>query len=168
MSSQAFDNNVRLLQEGLDLLGTLNQSAYSMKSPLGASVGNHVRHIVDFYLSFLKTLPSGKFDYDSRSRDSEVEQNLDVAMQRISTILERLTSTHLDLDAECLCKTEASQPPEFSKSTIKRELQHLHAHTIHHYALISYVLSVHGVTVPHGFGVAPSTLAFLQEESLAG
>lgn len=168
MQSQAYENNLRLLEQGLVLLESLDRDAYSMKSPMGASVGSHIRHIVDFYQCFLRDVPSLQFDYDCRARDADVEQDVDVAVSRLRAIRESFGAATFDPDATCLCKTEASQPPEFAPSTIRRELQHLHAHTVHHFALISYILTGYGIPVPNGFGVAPSTLAYLQEESLAG
>ncbi|MBL8021436.1 MAG: DinB family protein [Leptospirales bacterium] len=168
MQSQAHENNLRLLEQGLALLENLDKAAYSVKSPLGASVGSHIRHIVDFYQCFLRDVASLQFDYDCRARDAVVEQDLDVAVRRLKAILDSFGAATFDPQAECLCKTEASQPPEFARSTIQRELQHLHAHTVHHFALISYILTAYGISIPNGFGIAPSTLAYLQEESLAG
>ena len=47
---------------------------------------------------------------------------------------------------------------QWSRSTLRRELQFLLSHTIHHFALIGLLLSFHGVEPGEEFGVAPSTL----------
>jgi hypothetical protein len=52
-----------------------------------------------------------------------------------------------------------SSEPDWSRSTIKRELQFLVSHTVHHFAIIKPLLLRDGVAVDDRFGVAPSTLA---------
>jgi len=57
----------------------------------------------------------------------------------------------------------------WSESTVKRELQYLQAHTIHHYALIALILRIQGITPHDEFGVAPSTLRHhLRRTEVAG
>ena len=52
----------------------------------------------------------------------------------------------------------------WSNSTIRRELQFLVSHTVHHYALIGLILKTMDVSVPENFGVAPSTLKHEQSQ----
>jgi hypothetical protein len=47
-----------------------------------------------------------------------------------------------------------------SQSTIRRELQFLLSHTVHHYALIAIILKIQGFDCDEDFGVAPSTLKY--------
>jgi hypothetical protein len=47
----------------------------------------------------------------------------------------------------------------WSRSTAARELQFLVSHTVHHYALIAFILRANGIDPGADFGVAPSTLA---------
>ena len=51
-----------------------------------------------------------------------------------------------------------ADPEPWSQSTIRRELQYLQAHTVHHYALIAFILRLQGREPAASFGVAPSTL----------
>lgn len=48
--------------------------------------------------------------------------------------------------------------PDWSDSSVKRELQFLVSHTVHHYALIKELLRREGFDPGAEFGVAPSTL----------
>jgi len=52
-----------------------------------------------------------------------------------------------------------------SDSTVRRELQYLQSHTIHHFALISMILRLQGLRPADDFGVAPSTLQYLQKQN---
>ncbi|MEP0552783.1 MAG: hypothetical protein ABJE29_00430, partial [Balneola sp.] len=55
----------------------------------------------------------------------------------------------------------------WSVSSIRRELQFLVSHTVHHYALIGLILKTMDVEVPEDFGVAPSTLKHESEQETA-
>jgi hypothetical protein len=48
---------------------------------------------------------------------------------------------------------------DWSQSSLKRELQFLVSHTVHHYALIKELLRRTGFDAGTEFGVAPSTIA---------
>jgi len=161
-------DNASLLAQGLALLSTLSNEGFAALSPLGASVGGHFRHVIDFYSCFLRGLESGSIDYDLRDRDSDVESNRDSCKDAIQELLRALNMISVPPDSVISVKAEASVPALFANSTVAREMQFLSAHTIHHFALISYVLTERGFSVPPGFGVAPSTLAHLRTESLAG
>ena len=57
------------------------------------------------------------------------------------------------------CKTSyATSGSQISPSTIGREIMYSVAHAVHHYALIGVMGGLMGLTMPAGFGVAPSTL----------
>lgn len=161
-------DNARLLEQGVALIESLSNEDFAAASPLGASVGAHFRHVIDFYGCFLRGVPSATIDYDFRDRDPDVENNRDVCKQAVLRILERLRALDLPEGAPMMVRAEATTPPLYASSSAARELQFLTAHTVHHFALISYILTERGKAVPRGFGVAPSTLEHLRTESLAG
>jgi hypothetical protein len=41
------------------------------------------------------------------------------------------------------------------------------SHAIHHYALISMICRYLGITLPEGFGVAPSTIHYRKESTIS-
>jgi hypothetical protein len=47
-------------------------------------------------------------------------------------------------------------------SSISREIEFLHSHTVHHYALVARRMTDAGYFTDATFGVAPSTLRFRQ------
>ncbi|MBP6670575.1 MAG: hypothetical protein KA180_14065, partial [Gemmatimonadales bacterium] len=55
--------------------------------------------------------------------------------------------------------------PDWSDSSVKRELQFLVSHTVHHYALIKELLRREGFDPGAEFGVAPSTLQARDRET---
>ena len=57
--------------------------------------------------------------------------------------------------------SDDGEDAEWSQTSVRRELQFLLSHTIHHYALIVAIAVRHGIVdFPEGFGVAPSTLNY--------
>jgi hypothetical protein len=48
-------------------------------------------------------------------------------------------------------------------SSVMREFEFVHSHTVHHHALVAEKLKAFGLEVSDGFGVAPSTLKFWAE-----
>jgi len=61
---------------------------------------------------------------------------------------------------------DAGGNSEWTESSVRRELQFLLSHTIHHYALMVAIGQAHGFKeFERGFGVAPSTIKFQQQLS---
>jgi hypothetical protein len=101
---------------------------------------------------------SGRVDYDARQRDELLEKSRSAASDRIRLLIRRLRSAgHLLEDRPISVRNEADC---WLSSSIGRELQTLSSHTIHHFALISAVLTLHGIDVDPDFGMSPSTLRF--------
>ncbi len=55
---------------------------------------------------------------------------------------------------------ETPDASEWGYSSVKRELQFLLSHTIHHYSLVAVALRAQGFEPGADFGVAPSTLRY--------
>ena len=162
-------HNIVYLEQGLDLLRTLDDQAYTSSQPPyhGSSIGDHLRHFLEHYMSFLDGLDAGRVDYDARARDVRIATSRLYAAQTIQDLIERLqTISHNDrqLDVKMDCDKDAEPTDPWSPSSIKRELQYLLAHTIHHYALIAVLLRLQGYTPHQDFGVAPSTLKYRKQQ----
>lgn len=159
------EDSVRCVQQALDLIGQLPSELYATKDDqaLGASIGGHIRHNIDHYLSFLRQAEGGRIDYDDRQRESAAETDPGVAYQRLHAIGSAIA--HLDaadLEKPVDVKVNCGRSSEWSASTVRRELQFLLSHSVHHYAIIAMMCERHEIPVPDGFGVAPSTLKYRQ------
>ena len=53
----------------------------------------------------------------------------------------------------------------WSNSSVNRELQFLIGHTVHHYALVAFILRVQDFSPPEDFSVTPSTLKHEQQKA---
>jgi len=162
MNDLLFDNTA-CLEQGIALLRQLEASSYQARCPqcFNSTVGGHIRHNTDHYEQFLAGWSAGEVDYDARTREPQVETDPAYAadlMQRLRIALEAIPTTALDQPLKI--KMDGGSTADWSQSTVRRELQFLLSHTIHHYALIVAICHTQGFAgqIPEGFGVAPSTL----------
>lgn len=126
-----------------------------------SSIGEHCRHIVEHYLCFLAGIPDERIDYDARQRDLRISSDLDFAkaeFERVCSELDEIGSENVSLSIKMAGTNGTEEGSPWSRSTIKRELQYLQAHTIHHYALISMIMRIQGIETDRELGIAPSTL----------
>ncbi len=147
-----------------ELLERLNESEYRACSKHSASIGGHVRHILDRFQSFFHGLPIEHIDYDARERDKSIEINLAGAKFALASVQRQLDAlTHSEIESLTLTVSETVnnqgvvvQVP----STAQRELMGLVTHSIHHLAIIALIAKGLGHIVDQRFGKAPSTLVF--------
>lgn len=169
LSYQIIRDNILFLRQGIDLLGQLNEEMYvkTVTRFFNSGIGKHIRHNLDHYDMFLAGLQTGYVDYDGRLRDPRVETDRHYATQKMLSIISRLEGIDAQrLEDPIAVKMnegeEMGDSSSHSQSTIRRELQFLLSHTVHHYALIAIILKIQGFDCDEDFGVAPSTLKYQQ------
>lgn len=149
------------LAEHQDLLLKLSDKQYQHQSELlsGASIGQHLRHVIEFYDCLLNGLSDQKINYEKRARSLELENNRKTAINKISSIKEQLLS--LELNSRLYLEIEEL----IIDSSVQRELFYNLEHSIHHQALIKVGLKEQniGKLVNADFGVAPSTLKYRKQ-----
>ena len=154
--------NLHYLQQAVVLLERLEdgQFAQEVTSFHGSSVGGHMRHCIDHYLSLLGGVASGRIDYDDRKRDpgletrtSEASRAVDHIMQGLESLMKNTMPVGLLVKMDC-----GGEDIDWQPSTIGRELQFLVSHTVHHFAMVGGICRMLGVSLEDDFGVAPSTL----------
>jgi hypothetical protein len=121
----------------------------------------------EHYLSFLHGTETGEIDYEARARDPLIESDPRYAAAQLEAIGERLE--RLQANRELRVRAECAPPDvtTWGGSSVVRELEFLLSHTVHHYALIAVICQLGGHTLPKDFGMAPSTLRYLQTQESA-
>lgn len=152
--------NRTLLEQLLQVLAQINALDYKKELSVfeNVSIGQHVRHILEFYKCLLVSTKDNLVDYDQRKRDLEIEQNLNYAVNQCQNIIELLD--HHTSNNSIEVNIDLPNNQQFKvQSTFERELAYLLEHTIHHFAIIKIgVLHHFGYVVfPEGFGLAYST-----------
>lgn len=158
--------NIYLLEQAGRLLIEMKDSDYAAPDATlyGSSLGQHLRHCLDHYASFLRGLPESSIDYDDRVREQELECSTSYARKEILQIRSRLEEiTEFDVTSRIKVKMDCGGADHsWHESTLGRELQFLVSHTVHHFAMINGMCSYRGIKMEEGFGIAPSTLRYRQ------
>ncbi len=156
-----------VLMDTVFFLERLDREPYGRKLDVfsGSSIGQHTRHLVEFFQCLLVQAEAGIIDYDARERNHQIETDPVYAAKVIRDLLPRLNEV---AEAKALTLKVDYLHEEGSKAelptTFARELIYNIEHAIHHLALIKIGLKVTSPTLvlPESFGVAPSTLAYWQ------
>jgi uncharacterized damage-inducible protein DinB len=153
------------LLELKELLQKLSEEQYSRPSEIlsGASIGQHLRHVLEFYSCLIESLESGIINYDNRKRSKQVETNPSAAITAIDNIISVLDGGLKCVDLTLQGNFGAIGGTIVSiRSSVYRELAYNLEHSIHHQALIKVGLKEQGIErlIGAGFGVAPATIRF--------
>lgn len=146
-----------LIEEMLEQLSSV-QYIYPLPTLSGATIGQHVRHIIELFQCMNAGYENGIINYDNRIRNRELEENKLLAGQALVAIKTGLFKRNIGLllETDLLCEDETNlQIP----TNYYRELLYNLEHTIHHMALIKAGLKEFDfMQLPEEFGVAPSTI----------
>lgn len=171
----SIDSNKRLLKQiatQLTQLQNFDESIYSAEIPIigGASIGAHLRHILDFYSVLYFGFKKGFVDYDNRDRNPIIEQQLGAGIEHLSIAQEFIeTFRHAEVSQVMVsASVDVNSNKTYIESNLIRELQTLHSHTTHHMAIIAIVLKLNQVMVSGDFGKAPSTITYEKQMHISG
>ncbi|HTO72594.1 MAG TPA: DinB family protein [Gemmatimonadales bacterium] len=164
--SVLIETNCALLRQGQQAMAIEAGALYRPDPSSGTgSVGAHFRHVLEHYSSFFAGLATGRIDYDARARDASLESDPALAAAALEQIIEQLQRCPPALAGQPLqvnvaVATSGHGRPQWSDSTVARELAFLLSHTVHHYALIALHARQRGIELGEEFGVAPSTIEY--------
>jgi uncharacterized damage-inducible protein DinB len=156
------------LVEISNLLKGLSKEQYNRKLEIltDASIGQHVRHILEFYQCLFKGEQSKEVNYDARQRDLKLETDLHFASKIVDEIINSLLDIKSDFPVTFVAdySTVEDQKPTLIQSTFYRELAYNLEHSIHHQALIKVAITEMQLTslVKETFGYAPSTIRHIK------
>lgn len=151
------------LLEIKSLLNNINTVDYSKPLSLlsASTIGQHVRHILEFYTCLIASKNTGIVNYDNRKRNIEIETNIKFAQEQIDWIIENLMldNRNIQFTLEGNYTTESDKIIAIP-TTYQRELAYCLEHSIHHQALIKVGLKELELenVINENFGVAPATI----------
>ncbi len=158
--------NTHLLNQAERLLTVMADHDYADPVGIlfGSTLGQHLRHCLDHYSSFLNGLSGASIDYDHRERVESLECSTGCALEEIGRLKAELEKAKsLDVTTRVSVKMDCGGgDQERHTSTLGRELQFLVSHTVHHFAMINGMCRERGLSTEDGFGIAPSTLRHRQ------
>ncbi len=143
------------------ILGELKEEEFVEKDSLlcGSSIGQHVRHTLEFIECLLNSKEGEILSYDDRKRNLTLESSLPYAKET----LEKMESDLSDYipPGKIQLKHVLNETENFITETNgERELLFVLDHMIHHMALIRIAMEnkFHWIFLPADFGYTPSTL----------
>ena len=140
----------------------LSEAQYKQPSKIlfNATIGQHVRHIIELYICLYNGYETGVVNYEKRNRDIRIETDKDFAIEFLQMITHNLDKSNKDLLLEA-CDDHSPVP---IATNYYREIIYNLEHTVHHMALIRVGINeVSTITIPDGFGVASSTIKYRKE-----
>ena len=125
----------------------------------GSSLGQHFRHILEFYQCLEESIESGVVDYAARNRNPTYENNPEIAAAGFKAISNSLPNLDLNLAVQVRAEFGSDDRPCYD-STLGRELMFVYDHAIHHLAIIKIGLKCHfpHIAAEKDLGVSPSTI----------
>lgn len=153
---QATLKNLENTKKLLSIL-TNDELSSSTIPPYYSSVGSHIRHILDFYDCIL--IDSDKLDLTARKRNLDVQTNCEIAIIYYNDIVKKIkVLREVDLDRIVIVTDDLGLDKVNLKYTFTGLLSQANSHTIHHYAIINYILEGLGIRIEDdSFGYNPTT-----------
>ncbi len=123
-----------------------------------ATVGQHVRHIIEMFQCLENGYHGGIVNYENRNRDRQLEQDKESALRQLQEIHSGLHKPDKALILEGMYHNDAVNVMQFP-TNYYREIVYNLEHTIHHMALIRVGLQeIIQIELPENYGVAASTV----------
>ncbi len=160
------EGNRQIINQISGLLSELDNEIYTRPIEIfkGASVGQHFRHIADFYLCLLKGVKNGVTDYALRERDARIETDSHYALEIFTQISNAIAHISENLSLRVLgdFSGKTYDPRPLLESSAGRELMFAHDHAVHHLAMIKIGIEVAAphISISDDLGVAPSTMKY--------
>jgi len=166
--SQLIQASSAILDQLSDVIGQLTETEFTHPSHTlsGSSVGQHLRHTLEFFFCLEQGYGKGIINYDKRAHDKSIETDKEVALLAIDRIrqfiFKRTQDKSLLLEVGYDLNSEENVPVQ---TNYFRELTYNIEHAVHHMAIMK--IGIREVA-PHtsispDFGVAASTLRYRGE-----
>ncbi|PBQ30574.1 hypothetical protein CNR22_01900 [Sphingobacteriaceae bacterium] len=132
----------------------------------GASIGKHIRHIVEFYECLLFNTGNTIVNYDTRKRNLLLEENVKYTEDFITEIIDTLMK--IEGNTRVLLVSNYQDQNITMESSVYREITYNIEHTVHHLAIISIVIPLHFnyINLSANFGYADSTIQYLKSHKV--
>ncbi|WP_255050495.1 hypothetical protein [Lacihabitans sp. CS3-21] len=124
----------------------------------GSSIGQHIRHIVEFYVCLFSD--KDYVNYDERERNLLIENSPLYTLEVLGILKDKVQN--LDFEKNVIFKQSLNDDKVFLSTSYARELIYLGEHTIHHFALIKIGITAlcPELDLDQNFGVADSTIKY--------
>jgi len=156
----AVDALIDELERGIAIIRSIDEDDFAIGLAGESSIGAHIRHNLDFVNAVVNGVEVRRVDYNARVRDRRIECEPEYAIAQMRVAVDRLSDLQQhQLTSLVMVRSEVDDEI-WHASSVLREIEFLHSHTVHHYALVAKLMAARGHATCKEFGVAPSTLRF--------
>ena len=137
-----------------------------LKTLKEASIGKHIRHIVEFYQCLLFCKKGGVVNYDERKRNLLLEESVAYTKNFIVEIIDAIEIIETNSKIILVSRYQDENIP--MESSLYREITYNIEHTVHHLAIISIAIPIHFdyINLSTNFGYADSTIQYLKSKKM--
>ena len=135
----------------------------------GATIGQHLRHTLEFFICLENGFDSGIINYDKRDHDKLIETDKFIALGAIERIRDFIAAQKTDKAMKLeVGYEEHSENFETISTNYLRELTYNIEHAIHHMAIMKIGVREIApfVRLADNFGVAVSTVRFRESPAI--
>lgn len=161
------DTAHKILSQLANITHQISPGDFSRPSEVlgGSSVGQHIRHIVEFFTTFQEGCKSGVVNYDKRRHDASIERDKNLAFSSLRGIIAFVTNLPGDAPLGLEVSYNAGQSDyQLVHTSLMRELVYNIEHTVHHMAMIRIGLREIATYVQSDddLGIAASTIRYVR------
>jgi uncharacterized damage-inducible protein DinB len=169
---QLFQAGRTILAQLSDTVNQITEEDFRKPSTAlsNSTVGQHLRHTLEFFICLEQGYELGIVNYDKRIHNKAMESDKHIALNTINRILDFVKSNPNDK----VLKLEVGYEPDSDEcvtveTNYLRELTYNIEHAVHHMAIMKIGIRevADYVELPTGFGVAVSTIRYKETEMAA-
>lgn len=136
----------------------------------GSTIGQHLRHTIEFFICFEQGFDKGVINYDKRAHDTLIESDKFIALSSLQRIQDFVNTQRADRPLKLEVGYDLSRE-EFVviDTNYTRELVYNIEHAVHHMAIIKIGVREVApyITLATDFGIAASTIRHKEPKATA-
>src|SRR5690349_8784676 len=136
---QVRDAGVSILSQLRKIVGQMSDDDFVRPSSAlgGVTIGQHLRHTIEFFLCLESGYSSGKVNYDDRDHDKLIEKDKALALAALERICAFLSKTNEDKPLQlAVCYERDANNFVVIETNYHREVVYNIEHAVHHMAIM--------------------------------
>lgn len=157
---------IHILSQLTNLINQMDEKDFSKPSQTlnGSTIGQHLRHTLEFFICFEQGFETGVINYDKRSHDKLIENDKFIAIDTLNRIIDFVNNLS---ENNKILKLEVGY--DLTKESFigidtnaTRELVYNIEHAVHHMAIMKIGIKEVSpyISLPFDFGIAASTVRY--------
>ena len=156
---------INILSQLTDLLNDISEQDFVKPSVAlsQSTIGQHLRHTLEFFICFEKGFSDGIINYDKRAHDKLIESDKFIALSTIGRIIEFVNTLQADKQLKLEVGYDLDKEEFITiNTTATRELVYNIEHAVHHMAIMKIGVReiAPSIKLPKEFGIAASTVRY--------